>query len=76
MAIQENGSIGDIPITDRTRVEGLYCRHLDGWVVFYIAEQRGHCLIGVVHVGSLNPHSYKALEIEAESRLKEWRGGS
>jgi len=75
MSIQESGSIDDIPVTDRTRVEGMYCRHLDDWVVFYIAEQKSSCLIGIVYVGSLNPHSYKALEIEAESRLKEWRGG-
>jgi hypothetical protein len=73
MAIQENGSINDIPVTDRTRVGGMYCRRLEGWVVFYIARQNSSCRIGVVHVGSLNPQSYKALENEAESRLREWR---
>lgn len=71
--VHNKGKLSDIPNADgaSTRVRGLYCRRVEGWAIFYTAElEEGNCRIKVVHVGSLNPHSFDALESEAEGRLR------
>jgi hypothetical protein len=71
---QAHGTLADIRREDdaATKVRGLYCRHVEGWVVFYTAAQAGvGCQIEIILVGSLNPHSFEALENEAEARLRD-----
>jgi len=77
--IQKHGEITEFTAADyeATRVVGLYCRRLEGWAIFYIVRYgsvpgQPRCLIGIVRVGSLNPHSFDAMESEAETRLREY----
>jgi hypothetical protein len=71
--IQKNGTLSDIPSADdaATKVRGLHCRRVEGWAIFYAVKPAGRrCEITIVHVGSLNPHAFGALESEAATRLK------
>lgn len=68
--IHNYGTLSDIPTADEaaTNVQGLYCRRLMDWAVFYAVSNP--CRITVVHVGHLNPDPFRALESEAANRLR------
>lgn len=71
--IHNQGRLEDIPTkdADATNVHDLYCRQLDRWVVFYTVEPTPTCcLVTIILVGKLNPHSFGALENEAETRMR------
>jgi hypothetical protein len=72
LAEYHNGlrAYAEIPLADdaETCVRGLCCRKLNGWAVFYAAEQKP-VRITVVYAASLNPASFDDLEAEAASRL-------
>lgn len=75
--LHNQGSTDDIPDRDAaaTNVLGLYCRRIGDWVVFYAAAPlSSRCAVTVLLVGRLNPHSFEALESEAEMRMRrlEW----
>jgi hypothetical protein len=68
--IHNYGTLSDIPAGDEaaTNVRGLYCRRVEGWVIFYSVSKP--CRITVIQAANLNPHSFSALESEAENRLR------
>lgn len=70
-SLHNSGDISDIPTKDKnaTHVRGLYCRHIEGWAIFYATETK-RCRITVMHAATLNPHSFSALENEATHRLR------
>jgi hypothetical protein len=73
--VQENGPLSSIIHNANnvaTHVRDLYCRIIEGWAVFFhVRQAQNRCPIGIVHVGSLNPHPFDALKSEAQARLRE-----
>lgn len=72
--LQENVGVSGLPKADfaTSQVDGLYCRLMEGWAVFYTAANGAihRCRIGIILVGRLNPRSLRELESEAEIRLR------
>ena len=66
--VKDGFGIGGPADVDATAVQGMFCRRVSGWAVFYAAT-RSPFAITILHVASLNPHSFQALESEAETRL-------
>jgi hypothetical protein len=72
--LQNHGVFSDIPKPDisATSVNGLYCRVLVGWAVFYTAR-RSPFEVTILHAGTLNPHPFHLRESEAAIRLNQLR---
>jgi hypothetical protein len=71
--MHNEGSASDVPPADKnsTKVRGLNCRSIEGWVIFYTAQSvENRFQVTILHVGNLALNSFGSLESEAEKRQR------